>query len=278
MKKYLNIVCAIIYMLTCTNCKKIPVKLEGVLLNENKRPILNGKIHFVLWKQSINSEEIKSDFFTTTDSSGNFSVDLYDVNHLDFVIESEGFYPYVEKGYVPKGNNKIEISLSKAEGSFLALTSFDDEKKKLRIGVEREFSDSNTKNVTIKDTISGSNIAVWLELEDNNFEKLSICTTFGYGILPIYDKDIKGSIYWELIYAPTNGYKIKHKISGNELGYFIKAEKGYAKLVLNNNSLSGTRPINDGYIKFKHYSFDWIYNTTNNDLSVSNTLSDKMIE
>ena len=207
-----------------------------------------------------------------------FFIDLKDVRHLDFVIESTGFYPFVKKGYIPSIRNKIEILLNKAEGSFSALSSFDDEKKRLKIGVEKESSLSEFKNHVIKDSILDSDLVVWIESEDKNLEKLHICTNREYGILPIYNSEIKSSIYWELIYAPTNGYKTRCDITGKEVGFFLKSKNGYAKLILNNDIVSGTRPQENGYIRFKYYSFDWIYNPIDNDLSVANFLPDKLLE
>lgn len=260
------------------NCKQVPPKLDGILLDNNKKPIPNGKIYCKIWKKALHSEEVSSDFFTSTDNNGKFFIDLKDAEHLDFVIECTGFYPFVKKGYIPNFRNSIEVLLNKEEGSFSAISSFDKENKKLKIGIEQEVSISGIKSISIKDTILDSPIIVWLESENDNLKKLFICTTNSSGIFPIYDKEINGSIYWELIYAPIDGYKKKHTINGNEVGYFIKTEKGYAKLILDNDISSGTRPHNDGYIKFKYYSFDWIYNAYSNDLSVSSAISNKMLE
>ncbi len=268
----------LIVLLIFTYCESTSPRLEGILLDNNKKSIEGAKIHYILWKDALHSEEVSSDFFTTTDINGRFYIDLKDVRHLDFVVESTGFYPFVKKGYVPNIRNKIEILLNKTQGDFSAISSFDDEKKRLKIGVEKDFSLSEIKDNVIKDSIIDSDLVVWLESEDKTLEKIDICMNSEYGILPIYNYEIKNSIYWELIYAPTNGYKTRCEITGKEIGFFLKSKKGYAKLILNKDIISGTRPQENGYIKFKYYSFDWIFNPNNNDLSVSNSSTDKLLE
>lgn len=278
MKKNTAIFLIIASMLIFASCKNSSPILEGILLDNNKKSIPIGQIHCKLWKEALHSEEVSSDFFTTADSNGKFYIDLKDVEHLYFVVESPGFFPFIKKGYVPSIHNKMEIILNKANGSFSAQSSFDDEKKRLKIGVEKEFPISEIKNNIIKDTISNSNLVVWLESDDKDVERVFIHTNSEYGILPIYSNEINNSIYSELIYAPTNGYKMSYEIIGKEVGFFIKAKKGYAKLILINDILSGTRPKDNGYTKFKYYFFDWIFNPNDNDLSTSNLSIDKLLE
>lgn len=270
----------IIYLVTLLGCNNNSNRLEGILVDNNKKPIIIGKIQFVLWKDGLHSEEVSSASTTTIDSSGKFYIDLTDVKHLDFVVESDGFFPFVKKGYVPNTFNKIEILLNNAEGSFLATSSLNSENPKLKIGLEREvlFNKASIKTIkTIKNAVLQNSFFVWLESDDEDFKEVFICTS-SEGILPITSNEIKNSIYWESIYAPMNGYVTKYKITGAEIGFFLKTSTGYAKLILHNDIQSGTKPQNNGYIKFKYYFFDWIFNPVGNDLSVKNISSNNLLE
>jgi len=271
-----KIALAIVVVTAFFQCKFENEKLEVFVLDENKKAIANCNVLCNLWKNAVNSEETLSKFSTKTDDNGFFTIELKDVIHLDLIIQSKGYIPYIKKGYYPKIRNKLEVLLVKSESAFNAKSSIYNVKDQLKIGIELEETPPSINYKSIKDSIPNSNISIWIELEDSNFKKLVITTNSSFGILPIYEND-EGSLLYKFRIAPNDGYVKKHLIDGNEKGYFIKSNFGFAKIILKNQIVEGTYPKNNNYVKYKHQFFDWIYNNTN-DLSVNYEDIEKILQ
>ena len=266
----------LIFIITIFQCKIEKKKMEIVVLDVNKNAIANCNIYFNLWKNASNSEESLSKLKTKMDENGRLFIDLNNVVHLDFVIETDGYIPYIKKGYYPKYRDILEILLNKNEGSFKANSSFSDNKNRLKVGIELNEMASKFEYSSIKDSIPNSNISVWIKSNDSKLNNLFICTNSSFGIIPIYGNE-ENSIMYMFNFAPKEGYLKEHLLDGTEKGYFIKSEVGFAKLILKDNIEVGTFPKNAGYVKYKYLYFDWIYNNSN-DLSIKCLDIEKLLE
>jgi hypothetical protein len=249
-------------------CRYQPNIFSGTIKDDNQKAVSHCPISFILWKEGFQSETKSSRLDTFSDENGKFQINVSDVRMLNFVVKVDSFYPFLKEGISINNSNNVEINLTRQKETFTAISSFDHLRKPIKIGVENEISGGVSTLYSIKGKIPNSNIVIWVESKNNNFENLIIHTNaINGGILPIYGSDINSSIYFDLLKLPQNGYKKEHKIDGNEIGFFIKSDKVFIKLIKQNNTVDGSSPTTGGYYTFKYMYFDWICNSIN-DMSI----------
>jgi hypothetical protein len=263
--KYLIVLTFCLFIVAC---RYQPNKFSGIIKDDNQKAVSHCPISFILWKEGFQSETISSKLDTFSDENGRFEINVSDVIMLSFVVKVDSFYPFLKGGVYINNRNNVDVNLTRQKETFSAISSFDHSRKPIKIGVENEIISDVSTLCSVKGKIPNSNIVVWLESKKSNFENSVIHTnaTNG-GILPIYESDINSSIYFDLLKLPLNGYKNEHKINGNEIGFFIKSDKAFIKLIKQNNTVDGSSPIPNGYYTFMYMYFDWISNNIN-DMSI----------
>ena len=263
--KYLIVLIFCLFIVACRYQTNI---FTGIIKDDNQRAVSHCPISFILWKEGFQSETISNRLDTFTDENGRFEINVSDVIMLNLSVKVDSFYPFLKGGIVINNNNNIKINLTRQKETFSAISSFDQIRKPIKIGLENEILGGVSTLSSIKGKVPNSNIVVWVESKNNNFENIVIHTNaINGGILPIYESDINSSIFYDLLKLPQNGYKEEHKIDGNEIGFFIKSDKVFIKLIMQNNTVDGSSPIGEGYYTFKYMYFDWIFNNIN-DMSI----------
>jgi hypothetical protein len=272
--KYLIV---LIFCLFIVACRYQPNIFNGIIKDDNQKAVSHCPISFILWKEGFQSETISSRLDTFSDENGRFEINVSDVVMLNLVVKVDSFYPFLKEGISIDNSNNVEINLTRQKETFTAISSFDHLRKPIKIGVENEISGGVSTLFSIKGKIPNSNIVVWVESKNNNFKNIVMHTNaINGGILPIYGSNINSSIYYDLLKLPQSGYKKEHKIDGSEVGFFIKSDKVFIKLIKQNNIVDGSSPIAGGHYTFKYMYFDWIYNNIN-DMSIRDFNFEKIL-
>lgn len=253
------IVCLMLF--SCSN-QHHPIVIKGIIIDkETKAPITNAEVLVLLWNQVKQSSEIsytKQKRFT--DNRGIFII-YYKKKpiEIDIAAVAKGYniYSYKNRNLdndtlivvfelqaISKKNNATFYNNS--DSLFISTRKFNKDHRVEQWGIDIESGNS---------AIVSNNITIWAEPSTNSRPKVLV-TSDNSGIVPIFRKNIKQSIYYEFIEAPINGYKNIYQLSGNEAGFFVFSNGKYAKLILIGDNYNQSVPfLNDFYtengIKFK---------------------------
>lgn len=244
MKYFCITLIALIMLASCSDNKKQLTFKVSVLDSATKKPIPDAKVTLLCWRKVDFDDETYDKVDTTTDSKGQFTVRFAEGFKTDLASVADGYYiGYKQLGKVQSGNNAIQIELvpTKEAGavSKQQLALF------FRYGTDKNNPAAygidflNGKSGTNKDRLD-----IWPVEADKNLYPLVIVAHEQGGVVPIFENlsGTQGNI------APTEGYLKRYKLTGKEVGFFVRCRDGktYCRLNKFGNNFQVSSPSPEG--------------------------------
>lgn len=291
MKKILSTILLlfVVFIASCQN--KTDIVISGEIVDEmTGKPIPNAEVMIFCWFKSFNDVSFKKQILKTNDE-GKYQATFDKGYKVDIASKAVGYLP--KRSYNKLKNNKIKINLKlsqvRSNPTLIALNlDSDKEDPMLRVHIpakkdnnELDFKNATTFGfdfqslTTISDTtrtdiwfrledkeISSDTLVNIMSFEDKEIPPTTLVTSIKGGLIPIFSNEIESSLLYEKNTAPTKGYVTSYKLTGSELGFFVRCRDGktYGKIILGASEIDLSSPDGQGsYYKEFGRSFIYLY-------------------
>lgn len=284
---------ALTILASCQDRKNIVV--TGQVTDETTgKPIPNAEVVVLCWYNHNIDDASFNKQTLTTDSEGKYQAKFDKGHQVDVASKAMAYQP--NRSYNKLKDNEIEVNLQltkkKENSTLVTLLNTDNVMLdinesvpflRVRIPARKEGDGLDFKNAitygfdfkTLQ-TNSGTNETdFWFRIEKKEGQPTTIATSSKGGIIPILRDEIKSSLLYEKMVAPTSGYVMTYKLTGSEEGFFVRCRDGktYGKIILEKSAIDISSPDGQGcYYKEFGKNFSCLYQPNGTtDLSYSQT-------
>lgn len=230
-------------MTLASSCQdKQNIKITGRIIdNLTGEPISSADVVVLCWYQhNVDDESFQKETFTT-DKSGSFTVKFDKGHKVDIASQAEGFLPAKKNSNLESNEINVEIKLRRDKENATLVSYLTTEVDFVTISDQTPFLRLRTQNnktesygfdfATLTTKVDTSNCDLWFKIEKT--PRTLVAQKSG-GIIPIFKNEVKSSLLYEFVQAPTSGYRKSYTLTGDEEGFFVKCRDGktFAKVIL----------------------------------------------
>jgi len=212
------------------------VKIKGVVADNAATPLVGAKVVVLCWRDLgfIKDDVDYYKMVTYTNEQGVFECKFDKGYKADIAVESIGYKVCtLSLSGVGLSNGIVDTIVLKTDVHYNTALFYKD-KDSLTLGVKKCRTSENTMveewgiNVERgRKTTNKNEATVWLK--NTGY----LLAQQGGGIIPICQDTSSFALLYEYTKAPLSGYVQEYKITGQEVGYFIKTPNNrYGKIIL----------------------------------------------
>lgn len=278
---------------SCQDRKNIVV--TGQVTDETTgKPIPNAEVVALCWYNHNIDDASFNKQTLTTDSEGKYQAKFDKGHQVDVASKAMAYQP--NRSYNKLKDNEIVVNLQltkkKENSTLVTLLNTDNVMLdinesipflRVRIPARKEGDGLDFKNAmtygfdfkTLQTNSDTNETDFWFRIENKEGQPTTIATSSKGGIIPILRDEIKSSLLYEKMVAPTSGYVMTYKLTSSEEGFFVRCRDGktFGKIILEKSAIDISSPDGQGsYYKEFGKNFSCLYQPNGtSDLSYSQT-------
>jgi hypothetical protein len=284
---------ALTTLASCQDRKNIVV--TGQVTDETTgKPIPNAEVVALCWYNHNIDDASFNKQTLTTDSEGKYQAKFDKGHQVDVASKAMAYQP--NRSYNKLKDNEIVVNLQltkkKENSTLVTLLNTDNVMLdinesipflRVRIPARKEGDGLDFKNAmtygfdfkTLQTNSDTNETDFWFRIENKEGQPTTIATSSKGGIIPILRDEIKSSLLYEKMVAPTSGYVMTYKLTSSEEGFFVRCRDGktFGKIILEKSAIDISSPDGQGsYYKEFGKNFSCLYQPNGtSDLSYSQT-------